>query len=381
MALVSQIPIYGIYFVAAILAIQFIFYFAMYRDGFLGNDLGNVAEILIVHPNLSLRISDEEIENKTESSLGWVFRTILCWTPISGLMVCCKKKRVQTRNSSVCNMCIHYNLVTVHFLHRCFESLIELLLFLIMTYVINGNVNDIEILIFDNNNSFTRTMFVAAILGTLLTPFLYYISYRWFIVGQDGLEMNVFGFLHHAHAEDDTTQFIRYVYRVRECVNHKNKFQRTPLMEAVVLKNYDLCKFICSLIDIIDLSMTDGDNKQIIHYVAEIGDERFMKLVLDAKRDQDKKIFDGKHHNKHRIKQMDINAPHGALQKVYSAIHICVSFNIIYIKDSVDYLRRDETRILHSITAISWCRCESSRRYGSHLFALCNFWRIIFGRE
>merc|ERR1719242_402153 len=93
-------------------------------------------------------------------------------------------------------------------------------------------------------------------------------------------------------------------------------------MEAVLLKNYDLCKFICSLIDIIDLSMLDGENKAIIHYVSEFGDDRFMKLVLDAKRDQDKKIFGGKHRdNKHHIKQMDINAVHGPQQK--TALIIC----------------------------------------------------------
>ncbi|ETO19389.1 hypothetical protein RFI_17840 [Reticulomyxa filosa] len=36
-----------------------LFYLIMYRDGFLGHDIGNVAEVLIVHPNLSLRLDDE----------------------------------------------------------------------------------------------------------------------------------------------------------------------------------------------------------------------------------------------------------------------------------------------------------------------------------
>ena len=32
----------------------------MYRDGFLGHDIGNVVEILILHPNLSLRVNPDE---------------------------------------------------------------------------------------------------------------------------------------------------------------------------------------------------------------------------------------------------------------------------------------------------------------------------------
>merc|ERR1712113_69646 len=68
--------------------------------------------------------------------------------------------------------------------------------------------------------------------------------------------------------------------------------------------------------------MADDNGKQIIHYVAEFGDDRFMKLVLDAKRDQDKKIFGVKHFdNKHHIKQMDINAVHGSQKK--TALIIC----------------------------------------------------------
>eukprot|EP01084_Bolivina_argentea_P035758 66250_1 len=68
MSLLSQIRVsnkyYGIYIIILIISLQIIFYLIMYKDGFLGNDLSNIIEILIVHPNLSLRISDEELNQK-----------------------------------------------------------------------------------------------------------------------------------------------------------------------------------------------------------------------------------------------------------------------------------------------------------------------------
>ena len=337
MALLSQIRILpGLIIVVFILGLQMIFYLIMYKDGFLGNDLGNIIEILIVHPNLSLRISDEELKVKTESTFGWIFRTLLCWTPIAGLLIFFKndKDRSKHKTPSLCNMCIHSNLVTVHFTHRCFESFIELVIFIVAFYF----DNDYDMNQLFETNSFLGNMFIVAIFGTITTPFLYLITYRWFITGQDGLEMNVFGFLHQAHHEDDITQFARFVYRVRSSVNEKNKFNRTPLMEAVLLKNYEICKFLCSLTDIINLSITDKDDtnnnnnndkdddnvngKQVIHYVAELGDARLMKLILDAKRKQDDTLFGGGgHNNKHNIIQMDIDAYYGKQEK--TALIVC----------------------------------------------------------
>ena len=164
-------------------------------------------------------------------------------------------KEIKHKSPSICNMCIHSNLVTVHFIHRCFESFIELSIFIIVFYFDNDNDNSFSNLF--STDSFTRTMFIIAVFGTIITPFLYLISYRWYITGNEGLEMNVFGFLI-MQIEDDLTQFVRFVYRVRSSVNEKNKFNRTPLMEAVLLKNYDICKFLFST-DYIDLTMTDSD--------------------------------------------------------------------------------------------------------------------------
>eukprot|EP01083_Nonionella_stella_P097690 274579_1 len=256
MALLSQMHILV---VAAICFVEIVFYLIMYRDGLLGNDLGNVAEILIVHPNLSLRCSVNE-----SSLIGAVCRCLCCWNVI----------RLLLSSSS--------NIVSIHFIHRFLESALELSVLVVYEYTTKSNTAEDVIVI----------MFVTALFGMFCVPFLYLISYRWFIVGGDGLEMNVFGFLHHAHCEDDMTQFMRYVYRVKWCVNEINKVQRTPLMEAVLLGNYNVCKLLCSMTKYIDLSATDGapHYKQIIHYVAECGDDRLMQLILNAMNKQKKTL-------------------------------------------------------------------------------------------
>ncbi len=81
----------------------------LYKDEFLGNDLSNIIETLIVHPNW---ISEEELnQKKFQSVFSWLFRSIIC---------CCKNKNKNNENKNsktLCNMCVYSNVVTIHFIH------------------------------------------------------------------------------------------------------------------------------------------------------------------------------------------------------------------------------------------------------------------------
>ena len=144
-----------------IIGVELLFYFVMYKDKYLGDDIGNVVEILILHPNLSLRVNPDE---HVDPLFGCVVRTMLCWTPIACLYlsynrvksIFCPSEQEKEQQKSdnreessrfrrlrqsfagkdekdnniqgCMGSCVNRNLVTVHFSHRFIEQFAELLI-------------------------------------------------------------------------------------------------------------------------------------------------------------------------------------------------------------------------------------------------------------
>ena len=125
-------------------------------------------------------------------------------------------------------------------------------------------------------------MFAVATFCTILTPCLYLMVGRWVIVGDSGLEMNVFGFLHQAHEVEEINLLMEFVFRVPKCVNDTNDMHRTPLMESLLIKDFEIFRFFVKQKGC-DLTVTDNDDKQIVHYVAEDGDFRFLICLLQTR--------------------------------------------------------------------------------------------------
>ena len=263
-------------------------------------------------------------------------RSILCWTPIACLylsynrvkMVFCPNDEERARQQSnddeessrfrrlrqnyggaeekrrdvgaCCGSCINRNLVTVHFSHRFVVQFAQLLI----------------IFIFFNEQLryFRETMFAVATFCTILTPCLYLMVGRWVIVGESGLEMNVFGFLHQAHEVDEINLLMEFVFRIPKCVNDQNEMHRTPIMETLAIEDISLFQFFVKQKKT-DLHLTDADDKQIIHYVAEHGDLRYLNPLLQARsKAQEKKNRLRQQNGKERqisnceLKIFDINA-------------------------------------------------------------------------
>ena len=235
-------------------------------------------------------------------------RILVCWTPLSCLylsydgikMECCPTWENRDRLSEIEELtedysncwscgylrqrlyvgwcfdsCIHSNLVPIHFMHRFIIQLIQLLI----------------IYIFYNNelqlSSFVDTIFLIAIICVILTPCLFILLIqRWIIQTESesgGLEMNIFGFVHQAHEEDDITMLMEYVDSNPQCVNDRNQFDRTPIMESVLLNNFEIFKFLINNRHV-DLTLRDCDDKHIIHLIAQQGDSRFLHILLETRK-------------------------------------------------------------------------------------------------
>jgi ankyrin repeat protein len=321
---------------------EFVFYFIMQRGSFLGRDIGNIFEVLIAHPNLSLRLDDEH--SHSEPFFGCLLRTVMCWTPIAfSYNMLNRAKDNFCGNNSMPDpdtlrqfttdddhqeteaqgcwqfrQCMNRNVVTVHYTHRFLESVVELLLVALFYNFkkLNQNVAESQ----ENEaspqlKSFRRSLFLAACVAVISTPILYLIVRRWLITrGAGGIEMNIFGFMKQAHVSGDYGLLLEFLTRVPRSINQQKKgTESTPLLECLEFDNFDLFRRMINASRKVELNLGDADGVTPLIKAARKGLNNELALLLIIRKDAAQK---------HRDAIRDETEQRTEKQRDYEAKHI-----------------------------------------------------------
>ncbi|ETO18637.1 hypothetical protein RFI_18625, partial [Reticulomyxa filosa] len=228
---------------------------------------------------------------------------IFLWTPIGAFYnllgwirgMLCPKETVVTAQRSItqeteleraqsiananstcwhCQACVNRNVVNVHYTHRFLESAAEIVFILISNSVHSAVTTQ-----------YTLPIEVIATVSTIAVPILYLTSRQWLIIGDEnsGIEMTIFGFLRQAHISKDLDLLSEFVARVPKSVNERKKINgRTPVLECIELKNYEIFDYLCQT-NKIKLGLSDNDGVTPLILSCRHGLTKFLELLLERK--------------------------------------------------------------------------------------------------